>query len=442
MNPILRLDSMTPNLIGNLWVLVAGLLVFSMTISVGFLEIGELNSKMDRSLLKTLLITVLALFVMGAFGFNIAFAPLYGGFIGDPLYHGAFLGLFSSKDPADYLNVFWSMGPSYFNAGLFTGTYFFFETAFASVTLALVAVIVLRKMKMSSFAIYSVVYFLIIWTLPAAWIWNPEGWLFKMGVRDFAGGLIVHGAAGFAALAILLRIWQEEKAHGLKRSIKETIHLNKPWLTLSILLLWMGWFGFNPGSELFLGAETVVVGITTFLAASSAMVSTMLTKYILTRENPGLLYAVNGVLMGLIIITPLAGFVSPGSAVLLGIIGGPLFIWAEKAFSKAKWFSDPVGVLPGHAVGGVFGLLMIAFFTQRFFALQSGDGVLPNGLFFGGGLAALRQLGLEIFAVIVVGAFVFTVSYVTLYVISKTSHGILTDYIERNTEQDSREDAA
>ena len=322
--------------------------------------------------------------------------------------------------------VFWLTGAKFFGTGLSTGTYFLFETAFASVTLALVGVVVLRKMKMSAFMLFSIVYFIFIWTIPAAWIWNPTGWLYMLGVRDFAGGLIVHGAAGFAALAIMVRIWQEEKKRGLKQSKKERLNLNSSWLTLSIILLWVGWFGFNPGSELAFTTETIIVVITTFLAAASAMVSTTLTKFLVSKRDPGLIYAVNGVLMGLIVITPLAGYVSPGSAVILGLISGPIFVFAESIFSKPKWYSDPIGVLPGHLVGGVFGLLMIAFFAQTPFAAASGTSNLPNGVLFGG-IMALHQLGLEAMAVVVVGAFVFTVSYASVYAISRLLNGMLQD---------------
>ena len=418
---------MLPNLINDLWVLLASLLVFTMTISVGFLEIGELNHKLDRSLYKTLIITGFSLFFMGLIGFNIAFAPTIGGVIGNPFYSNIFIGLFSTNLSGGLSGVFWLTGRNFFDTGLSTGTYFLFETSFASVTLALVGVVVLRKMKMSAFILFSIIYFIFIYTLPAAWIWNPTGWLYLMGVRDFAGGLVVHGAAGFAALAILVRIWQEEKKKGLKQSKIEHASLNYGWLTLAIVLLWVGWFGFNPGSELSFTSETVMVVITTFLAAASAMVSTLGTKFLISKHDPGLIYGVNGVLMGLIVITPLAGYVSPGSAVILGLISGPIFVYAEKLLSRPKWYSDPVGVLPGHLVGGVFGLLMIAFFTQTAFATASGASNLPNGILFGGGIMALHQFGLEAFAVAVVGLFVFTASYISVYAISKLLKGMLQE---------------
>ncbi len=418
---------MEPNLLNNLWVLISALLVFSMTISVGLLEIGELGRKFDRSLYKVVIITGFSLFFMGLIGFDIAFAPTIMGVIGNPFYGNIFLGLFSASVHGSIVNVFWLTGAKYFSTFLSTGTYFLFETAFASVTLALVAVVVLRKIKMSAFVIFAAIYFIIIWTLPAAWIWNPTGWLYNLGVRDFAGGLVVHAAAGFAAIAIMVRIWQEERKKGLKESKQEKLNINSVWLTLAIVLLWMGWFGFNPGSELALNSETIKVVITTFLAAGSAMISTLTTKFLILKHDPGLIWAVNGILMGLIVITPLAGFVSPGSAVLLGLLAGPIFVFAERQFSKHKWYSDPVGILPGHTVGGIFGLLMIAFFTQRVFASASGDSNLPNGLLFGGGFAAIHQLALEVFATVVIFIYVFVISYLSMYLISKFLHGILVD---------------
>jgi len=415
-------------LVNNLFVLIAGLLVFIMTISIGFLEVGELGEDLTVSLLKTMLITGSALFFMAFVGFNTAFAPTISGLIGNPFYGGLFLGGFSTNLPGLLTDVWWSMTSAYFGTGLTVGTYFLFETAFASVTLAIVGVVTLRKMKIEAFVIYSVVYFVLIWNLPAAWIWNPSGWLFLLGMRDFAGGLVVHAAAGAAGLGILYQIWREEKKKGLLESPRAAVNLRPGWLTLSILLLWVGWFGFNPGSVLAFNNSAMVVVLTTFLAAASAFLSIMFFQYVLTKQNPGLLYAVNGVLMGLIIITPLAGFVSPGSAVILGLIGGPLFLAAERWFSRFHWFSDPVGLLPGHLVGGLFGLLMIALFTQQAFATASGNPTLPDGILFGGGYAAVQQLGIEAFGAAVVLVTVFVLSYITVWLISSAIHGITTDY--------------
>src|SRR5438094_23735 len=315
-----------------------------MTISVGFLEIGELGSDLEISLLKTMLITGSALFFMAFLGFNTAFAPTLGGIIGNPLYHGLFLGGSATSTQGLLTGMWWSQQ----STGLTIGTYFLFETAFASVTLALVGVIVLRKVKMQAFFLYSIVYFIIIWNLPAAWIWNPTGWLAQMGMADFAGGLVVHGAAGAAGLGIVLQVWREEKKKGNTASPQVSVKLNLPWLTLSILLL---------------------VG--------------------------------------------------------------------EKWFGKFKWFTDPVGLFPGHLLGGVFGVLMIAFFAQKGFvtslaSLTFENGALvatslPNGLFYGGGLSAINQLGIEAYGVAVVMLTVFILSFVTARLISAAMKGITTN---------------
>ena len=408
-------------LANNLWVIIAGLLVFVMTIAVGFLEVGELGERLNLSLLKTVVMTGTALVVMGVVGFNTAFAPTLGGIIGNPFYGpGLFLGGLSNQ----VSGVWWSQNPL---PGLRLGTYFLFETAFAAVTLALVGVIVLRKMKLGAFFIYSIVYFVLIWNIPAAWIWNPSGWLAKIGMVDFAGGLVVHGAAGAAGLGIMYAIWRGERRAGLATSPKVPTEISPGWLTLGILLLWVGWFGFNPGSVLAFNDEAIVVVLTTFLAAATAMLSTMGTVYLQTRENPGILYAVNGILMGLIVITPLAGFVSPGSAIILGVLAGPLFVIGERFFGRSGWYTDPVGLLPGHLLGGLFGVVMIAFLAQTAFATGSGFPSLPNGLLFGGGGAAVKQLGIEVLGIIVVIAVIFALSYATALAIQAFAGGIRTD---------------
>ena len=410
--------------INNLWVLFAGLLVFLMTIAVGFLEVGELGEELSFSLLKTVYFTGIALVVMAIVGFNTAFAPTWHGVIGNPFYApGLFLGAFSSSSVNPTAGIWWSL-PS---QGITPGVYFLFETAFAAVTLALVGVVFFRKVKLSAVVAYSTVYFVLIWNLPAAWIWNPSGWLAKLGMVDFAGGLVVHGAAGAAGLGVLYQIWREERARGAATSPAVPIRVSPGWLTLGILLLWLGWFGFNPGSVLAFNNEAIVVVLTTFVAAAVSLLSVSATTYLAGREPPSLLVAVNGILMGLIVITPLAGFVSPGSAIVLGALCGPVFWIGERFFARFHWFTDPVGLLPGHLLGGVFGVTMIAFFTQTAFAAPAGaPSSLPNGLLFGGGMRALHQLGIEELGILVVLVVVFVLSFVVAAILARLLGGITT----------------
>jgi ammonium transporter, Amt family len=200
--------------------------------------------------------------------------------------------------------------------------------------------------------------------------------------------------------------------------------VNPGWLTLAILLLWVGWFGFNPGSVLAFNGEAMVVVITTFLAAAAAAFSFMVCQALGTRQAPSLLDAVNGILMGLIVITPLAGFVSPGSALILGLMGGPIFYAAETYLTRVHWFSDPVGLMAGHLVGGLFGVTMIAFFAQTTYAAPSGAPGLQNGLLFGGGMPAVHQLGLEWLGIAAVLATVFVMSFVVAAVLAQLLGGI------------------
>ncbi len=158
--------------------------------------------------------------------------------IGDPVYGpGLFLGGFYAGGGNPASGVWWSS-----STGLTTGTYFLFETAFAAVTLALVGVIFLKKVRFSAIAGFSVVYFLLIWDLPAAWIWNPSGWLAKMGMVDFAGGLVVHAAAGASGLGVLAQLWREERARGHRTSPQVPIRIHPGWLTLGILLSFLTMF--------------------------------------------------------------------------------------------------------------------------------------------------------------------------------------------------------
>ena len=217
------------------------------------------------------------------------------------------------------------------------------------------------------------------------------------------------------------------KEKGYAKSPQVPVKVNSMWLALAILLLWIGWFGFNPGSVLAFNGSAMTVVVTTFLAAAASMFSAMLFSYVLSGRKPGILSATNGILMGIIVITPLAGFVSPASAVILGLLGGLLLFYSSKWFSKAKWLSDPVGLLPSHLVGGLFGVLMIAVFAQSSFAAASGTS-LPNGLLFGGGMAALSQMGIEVLGIAVVMATVFLLSYISCAVIARITNGITTDY--------------
>ena len=165
------------------------------------------------------------------------------------------------------------MGAAYFDTGLYTSTYFLFEAAFASVTFALAE----RRRARSSWARSPVLDNLLRADMepPGRMDMEPDRLAVWKGVRDFAGGLVVHAAAGAAGLALVLQIWREERKRGLRESPQVPVRVSSGWLALSVLLLWIGWFGFNAGSVLAFTSSALAVVITTFLAASSCLARTM-----------------------------------------------------------------------------------------------------------------------------------------------------------------------
>lgn len=421
------------DLLNNLWLLLAAFLVFIMTISVGLLEAGELGERFsDRLILKSMMIAgVSGIFFLLA-GFNIAFGRNPNGFIGNPFYTNILL------NPSVDASTWWSTNQGFGAEGLYGPVYFMFEWAFLSVTLALVSVVVLDRMKLTAFVIFSAVYSALIYPIPAGWVWNPSGFLAMSGMVDFAGGAVVHVAAAAAGLAILLEIHLEKRkqlSNGYQIR-KNSYTRDYKIIAIAGLLIWLGWYGFNPGSVLQFDAGTIVVAVTTTMSAVSAMMTYLLVKRIKVGDGINTLDAVNGSLAGLIIITPMAGFVSPLMAIIAGIIGGGIFYYSESWFARKNFFDDPIGLVSGHGVLGFIGVVLIGLFAQQGFSsltgfepsyLPNGTYYLPNGLLFGGGMAAVHLLLIEFIGVILVGIFAFVASFITVRILAYSMHGILRE---------------
>ncbi|MGC8581278.1 MAG: ammonium transporter [Thermoplasmata archaeon] len=423
------------NLLNNLWILIAAFLVFIMTISVGLLEAGELGESFsDRLILKSMMIAGVSGIFFLLIGFNIAFGNNSNGFIGNPFYTNILSN--SSIDAATW----WSTNQGFGAEGLYGPVYFMFEWACLSVTLALVSVVVLDRMKLTAFVIFSAVYSALIYPIPASWVWNPSGFLAMHGVVDFAGGAVVHLAAACAGLAILAEIYletKEKKKMGYQIK-KNTYKRDYKIIGIAGLLLWLGWYGFNPGSVLQFNAGTIVVAVTTTMSAVSAMMTYILIKKVKALESINTLDAVNGSLAGLIIITPMAGFVSPVVAIIVGIIGGVVFYYSVSWFSKKNYFDDPIGLVSAHGVLGFIGVVLIGFFAQSGFSnltgfepsyLPNGEYYLPNGLFFNGGFAAVHLVLIEFLGAVLVGVFAFVASFVTIRILAYSMHGILREEV-------------
>lgn len=421
------------DLLNNLWILIAGVLVFTMTISVGLLEAGELGDVFsDRVILKSMLIAGISGIFFLLIGFNIAFSSSSNGFIGNPFFANIL------SNPAVDASTWWSTNQGFGAEGLYGPVYFLFEWAFISVTLALVSVLVLDRMKLTAFVIFAAVYSSLIYPIPASWVWNPSGFLANMGMVDFAGGVVVHVAAAAAGLAIIVELYLETNSLKKKGLIIKKNNYKPDYKIIGIagLLLWLGWYGFNAGSVLQFNAGTIVVAMTTTMSASGAMLTYTLIKKIKNLARVTTLDAVNGSLAGLIIITPMAGFVSPVVAIFVGFLGGIAFYLSERWFEKKHYFEDPIGLISGHGVLGFIGIFLIGFVGQASYSrltgfepsnLSTGSYNLPNGLFFNGGIAAIHLIGVEVLGAILVALFAFVTSFITLRIIAYILNGIVKE---------------
>jgi len=370
------------------WVLISTALVLFMTPGLGLFYAGMVRRK---NVLGTILQSFIAIGVVGilwaVFGFSLTFGADHGGFVGGL----EWLGL---------KNV------SAFNAWPGTGisslAFMAFQGMFAIITVALITGAFAERMKFSVFLIFSVLWSTLVYCPVAHWIWQSDGWLFKLGAIDFAGGTAVHICSGIAALccAIVLgkRIGhgrQEFKPHNLTMTLVGTA------------ILWFGWFGFNAGSAL--GANGVAVNafVVTHLAACAGAVSWLLIEW-LHRGKPTALGAASGAVAGLVAITPASGYVGPMAAIVIGLVVGVLCYSA--IMLKGRFgYDDSLDVFGVHCVGGIWGSLATGIFASK--AINSAG---ANGLLHGN--PAL--LGKQVIAVVAVLAYSFTVTFVLLKVIS------------------------
>lgn len=274
-----------------------------------------------------------------------------------------------------------------------------FQLFFAAIAVALITGAFAERMKFSAFALFASLWVLLVYAPLAHWVWAPGGWIRSMGALDFAGGTVVHISAGVAALAAAIVIG---KRAGIKKSTI-TPH-NLPFTMLGAGLLWFGWFGFNAGSALGATGLAASAFVTTNVAAAAGMIGWALVDYIRHRKVTTL-GAVSGAVAGLVAITPAAGFVSPLSAILIGLLAGLACAYAVGL--KARFgYDDTLDVVGVHAVGGVVGALLIGFLAQT--AVNPAG---ANGLLFGGGWTLLGYQAIAVGAAV---AFAFVATWILL----------------------------
>lgn len=348
------------------WVMISTALVFLMTPGLAFFYGGMVNRKnvistMIKSMVAAGVVTVLWV----AFGFSMSFGPSLGGVIGNPTSHAFFQGVISGAP--------WAGGPT-IPLALFS----LFQLMFAIIAPALVVGAVAERVKFTSYILFIALFSVLIYFPVAHWAWHPDGFLFKMGVIDFAGGTVVHITAGCAALAGAL-VLKARKAH---QRNQEPSPANVPYVLIGTGLLWFGWFGFNAGSAL--GANTLAVSAfaVTNTSAATAGLAWMFFD-VMRGKKPSVQGFCIGAVVGLVAITPASGFVGVSHSVFIGFVAAILSNLAVSLRSKSK-VDDTLDVFPCHGIGGMAGMLLTGVFATKVVNPAGVDGWLHGNfdLFF------------------------------------------------------------
>ncbi|SKA12704.1 ammonium transporter [Chitinophaga eiseniae] len=366
------------------WILVASSLVFLMTPGLSFFYGGMVNRKnvistMMQSFIATGLISVVWIVV----GFSLAFGKSYHGIIGDPATFFMFNNVGSGAP--------WSLAPT-IPLLLFA----LFQMKFAIITPALVVGAVAERIRFTSYVLFMVLFSLLVYAPIAHWTWHPEGILFKLGVLDFAGGTVVHISAGCAALAGAL-VLKRRKDHIEKKELQPA---NIPFVLLGTGLLWFGWFGFNAGSALGANALAATAFATTNTATAAAGLSWVFFDVIRGRKPSALGFCI-GAVVGLVAITPAAGYVAIPQSIFIGFIASIISNMAVHWKSKTS-IDDTLDVFPCHGLGGMVGMLLTGIFATK--AINEGGN---NGWFYGN-FELFRN---QVLGLLLVVAYSFTVSY-------------------------------
>jgi ammonium transporter, Amt family len=387
--------------VNSMWVIIAACLVMFMQAGFMFLEIGFSRAKNAGTVVAKVL-TNFSIAALGFYACGFAFAFGTGEIIG---HTGFFL-----KDFGDPLTAFPIMGLS--DATI--EAKWFFQFTFCAVSLAIVWGTTLERIKFGVYVIYAIIFSTLIYPIGAHWVFGG-GWLqTNVGMQDFAGSTAVHliGATGGLAVLLLLGARKGKFAgNGKPRPIPGH---SMPLFGLGVLVLWLGWFGFNPGSTLnALDGRFTEVLMVTQLACAAGVITAAITSRLLQKTlDIGMVG--NGAIAALVAITAPSGYVENWAAPIIGGVAGVIVVVGVLAIDKV--LDDPVGALSAHGLAGIWGTLSCGFFTSPRLAQYNAIGDPDGGLFYSGSLA---QLGDQALGVVVAFAFVFAASFATFYVIKK-----------------------
>ena len=365
-------------LANNLWLLIATILVIFMNAGFAMVEAGMCRSKNAVNILaKNLFVFALAVTSYWFIGYSL----MYGGSVADGwLYFGGLF--FYPTVTADMVT----------DAGLVPTVDFLFQSAFAGTAATIVSGLVAERVKFGEFVVFAVVLTAFIYPIAGSWKWNG-GWLDSLGFVDFAGSSIVHSVGAWAGLvgAMLLGPRIGKYSDGKPQAMPGH---NMAIATLGALVLWIGWYGFNPGSQLAMDQWVPYVAVTTTLAAAAGAIGATIVST-LTSGKPDLTMIINGILAGLVSITAGCGDMTLAGAWFAGLVGGIIVVFSVAALDAAE-IDDPVGAFSVHGVCGVWGTLVIGLWGT---AVQ-GDGA-GMGLFNGGGINLLlvQALGAAAYAI-------------------------------------------
>ena len=366
------------------WIIVATALVFLMTPGLAFFYGGMVHRKnVISTMIKSIVAAGVVSIIWVAVGFSLCFGESINGIIGDPRTFLFF------KDVAS--GAPWTLAPT-IPLTLFA----LFQLMFAIITPGLVVGAVAERIRFTAYVLFIVLFAVLVYAPIAHWTWHPDGFLFKMGALDFAGGTVVHISAGCAALAGALVL----KPRMVKLENKEIPPANIPYVLIGTGLLWFGWFGFNGGSALGANGLAVSAFATTNTAAAAAGLSWMFFD-VLKGKKPSVLGFCIGAVVGLVAITPAAGFVAIPQSITVGVVAAIVSNIAVYYKSKSK-LDDTLDVFPCHGVGGMVGMLLTGVFATKTVNAAGADGLMAGNIDFF--LTQVKALG------IVVG-YSFIVSY-------------------------------
>jgi len=397
-----------------LWVVIAAFLVFFMNAGFALVESGFCRRKNAVNILtKNLVVFAIATIAYWAIGFAFmfgnddgnAFIGLKGFFISgadnSPAIGDAYKG--------DFAALNWTSIP--------LEAKFLFQLVFAGTAATIVSGAVAERIKFVAFLIFSFLLVGVSYAITGHWIWGG-GWAAKMGFYDFAGSTVVHTVGGWGALVGAALLGPRLGRYGADGKVRAIPGHNMGLATLGCLILWLGWFGFNPGSTMDANGKLIAhIALTTNMAASTGGIAAIIVAW-LYLGKPDLSMIVNGILAGLVGVTASCAFVDIPSAAIIGAVAGGIVVFAVGFFDSIK-IDDPVGATSVHLVCGAWGTLALGLFSK---AGEFGAAPAPKaGLFFGGGA---EQLWYQFVGFIAVGGFTVVFSFIAWYVISLITCGI------------------